>query len=291
VRRRLALLALAPALAVLTTACNFHLIVPDGKAPLRYRDDVFTEVTKTSDIAYGKAADMHGVQQILKLDIYEPAGDTVTERPVMIYVHGGSFSSLDKSSAEIADEANVLAKKGYVVASIDYRLADTGCDTIGDECIAAIADAWHDAQAAVRFFRRYATTYKIDTQRIGIGGSSAGAITALNVAYGSDVHGGSGNPGYSAKVEAAVSLSGAAIETNPDPGEPPALLFHGTADNRVPYDWAKSTTIKAQRAHLQVELQTWDGDGHVPYVKRRQEILDGTVNFLYWMLDLKNAAH
>jgi acetyl esterase/lipase len=291
VRRRLVVPAFAAALCLLATSCELRLVSPPGSGKVRYRDAVFTEVEKTADITYGGAARRDdGIRQSLELDTYEPVGDDVTKRPVLILVHGGGFNTGTKESPELVDEANTFAKQGYLVASIEYRLSKVGCSSIGDECIRSIEDAWHDAQAAVRFFRRYASTYGVDTKRIAIAGTSAGAITALNVAYGADVHGGSGNPGYSGVVQAAVSLSGAAILTNPDPDEPPTLLFHGTKDDRVPYDWAKSTAVKAERAGDHLELVTWEGDGHVPYVKHRTEILTQTSNFLWWTLDLAHAA-
>jgi len=56
------------------------------------------------------------------LDIYEPTGDAVTERPAIVWVHGGSFCCGDKGSAEIVDEANTFARKGYLNVSINYRL-------------------------------------------------------------------------------------------------------------------------------------------------------------------------
>lgn len=290
VRPRLTAVALAAALALLVTGCDFRLMTPPRSGSVRYRDAVFTELTKTADITYGRATTVDGKDQDLQLDVYEPKADTVTRRPAIIWVHGGGFSKGDKTSTEIVDQASTFAKQGYVTVSISYRLAPVGCSVIGPECITAIGDAWHDAQAAVRFLRANADTYGIDVGRIAIGGSSAGAITALNVAYGADNVGTSGNPGYSSKVRAAVSLSGAAILTNPDPGEPAALLFHGTADKTVPYAWAETTITDARTAGLIVESTTWNGDGHVPYGKHRDQILRETSNFLYYLLDAGRAA-
>jgi predicted esterase len=127
--------------------------------------------------------------------------------------------------------------------------------------------------------------------RIAIGGTSAGAITALNVGYNADDPGDSGNPGFPSDVGAAVSLSGAKLAGPPPAaGDAPALLFHGTADGLVPYAWATSTVNQAQAAGLTALLTTWVGAGHVPYVQHRTEILDQTTTFLYWHLDLANAA-
>jgi acetyl esterase/lipase len=269
--------------------CDINLLNPSGPAPLRYRDNVFANVTTTNGIVYGSAVDQSGATVQLVLDKYEPAGDTAASRPAIVWVHGGGFSpGLGRNSPEIVDEATTFAKKGYVGVSIDYRLGG-GCIPPTTRCAVSIVHAKWDAQAAVRFLRAKAAEWKIDPNRIAIAGTSAGAITALNVAYGPEDVGDSGNPGFSSKVRAAVSLSGAAITTGPNAGEAPALLFHGTADNLVPYQWAVDTVEAARAAGLLVNFTTWQGEGHVPYVQHQQQILDQTRNFLYWALDVAHA--
>jgi acetyl esterase/lipase len=286
-RRLLSLVTLC--VALVTTGC--YLVTPPGPAPLRYRDAVFANVTKTSNVTYGSAVDQQGQTVTLKLDVYSPTGDTVTSRPAIVWVHGGSFSGGDKSSPELVDESNVFAMKGYVNVSINYRLSPSGCSASAPSgsCVQAIIDAQHDAQAAVRFLRANAATYGVDTNRIAIGGTSAGAITALNVGYNPDDPGNSGNPGQSSAVRGAVSLSGAKILGAAGPGDSSSLLFHGTADPLVPYQWAVNTINEARGAGLTAYLTTWEGAGHVPYTAHRIEILNQTRNFLYWELDLAHA--
>jgi acetyl esterase/lipase len=284
----------AVALVVLATGCGLNTLTPPGAAPLRYRDQVFQNVTKTSDVSYGSAVDQNGVTQDLKLDIYEPAGDTNQKRPAMIWVHGGSFSSLDKTSGELVTEATDLAKKGYFNVSINYRLYGPGCSASGAAgqigCVQAMIDAQHDAQAAVRFLRKNATTYRIDPDRIAIGGSSAGAITALHVAANSEDPGTSGNPGFSSAVRGAVSLSGAKIIGAPmTAGDAPILMFHGTADPLVPYQWAVNTLDQAKAAGVIAYLTTYPGEGHVPF-NHYEQIFAQQTNFLYWVMDLRNAS-
>jgi len=277
---------LIAALVVVGAACDFPNTAPPGTAPLRYRDQLFTTVVKTADITYGTATNLSNQVVTLKLDVYKPpSSDAITSRPAIVWVHGGGFSGGDKTSPELVDEANTFAKKGYVNASINYRLEPGGCSA-GEPtttCIGAIREAREDAQTAVRFLRTNAATYGIDPARIAIGGSSAGAITALEVGYST-----SENP--ASAVRGAVSLSGARILSAIGPGDAPALLFHGTADPLVPYQWAVNTVNAAHAAHLDAFLETWQGAGHVPYLQFRSQILTQTTNFLWWEMDLRHAA-
>jgi para-nitrobenzyl esterase len=279
-------------LAFVATACN-PLATPGGPAPLRYRDDIFTSVTKTADITYGTAENLSGQTVTLKLDMYRPAGDTVTSRPAIVWVHGGSFCCGSKTSPEIVDEANVFARKGYVTVSIDYRLEPGGCtgSVPVQTCVAAIGEAREDAQTAVRFLRSQASTYRIDPTRIAIGGSSAGAITALNVGYTPENPGTGDHQGFSSAVRAVQSISGAQLASGPiNAGDAPALLFHGTNDSLVQLSWAQTTVNQAKAAGLLAILRVWEGQGHVPYSQNRTQILDETRNFFYSQMDLAHAA-
>lgn len=282
---RLRLLLLVAVLVLVASGCSWQLIAPKGAAPLRYRDAVFTAVDTTANITYGSAVDQQGQTVSLELDLYRPAGDSVVSRPAIVWIHGGSFCCGSKTSAEIVDEATTFAKRGYVNASIEYRLAPSGCSAGGvtSECVVAIQQALDDAQAAVAFLRANAAAYGVDPQRIAVAGTSAGAITALNVGF-------SNEESPASSVRAVVSLSGARIFGPPNTGDAPSLLFHGSSDTIVPYQWAVDTVNAAKTAGLTSLLVTWDGAGHVPYAQNRQQILDQTGNFLYHMMDLGRAA-
>ena len=266
-----------------STTLGFPYVTPPGAAPLRYRDDVFANVTTTSDLVYGSAVNLSNQTITLTFDFYEPTGDAITMRPLIIWVHGGSFGFGDKTSGELVDESNVFAKKGYVNASINYRLEPPACTQATLQCVQAIAEAFEDAQTAVVYFRTNAATYGIDANRIAMGGSSAGAITAVNVAAAS-----SDDPATA--IGAAQSLSGAKLLNSFDANDAPIMLFHGTADTTVPYQWAVNTLNEATAAGVDAFLTTWVGAGHVPYVQHRTEILDQTRNFFWWEMDLANAS-
>lgn len=292
-RMRRWVLLLVAVLAVGLVGCDKPRVVPIGDAPLRYRDEVFSQTETTKNIPYGSALDQFGVTQTLLLDVLTPVGDTVTARPAIVWVHGGSFKSGDKSSPQIVYEATKFAKLGYVGASINYRLYPSGCTTNYQlaTCVQEMTDAQHDAQAAVRFLRANAATYGIDPTRIAIKGVSAGAITALHVGFNPEDPGTSGNPEFPSTVRAAVSISGAKKLGTADAGDASSLLLHGTDDTVVPYQWAVDTYDEATEAQLTTYLTSFDGSGHAPYSDHGTEMFEQTRNFLYWEMDLPAAAH
>jgi carboxylesterase type B len=278
------LVPLVAVLAIVAAGCDWPNIGPPGNGPVRYRDAIFNSVTVTSNVTYGSAVNLENQTIPLQLDMYQPTGDTVTSRPAIVWVHGGSFCCGDKTSSELVDEATTFSKEGYVNVSINYRLESPGCSGTLSNCGVAIQEAAADAQTAVRFLRTNAATYGIDPNRIAIGGSSAGAITALNVGYSS-----SEDP--SARVRAAVSLSGTQGGVGTiSPGDAPAIDFHCTTDPLVPYQAAVNTINAAKAQGLDAFLESWNETCHVPYAEHRQQILDQSRNFLWWEMDLAHAA-
>lgn len=268
---------------------------PDGAGTVRYRDQVFSAFTVSKDIQYGSAVPQGATNPIpLKLDLYQPAGDTQTRRPAVVWVHGGGYCCGDKSGGPSSALAQKFAKLGYVTVSINYRLIQTGCTggNITSACYQAALDAQHDAQAAVRFLRANAAKYGIDPTRIGIGGDSAGAITATLVGVHSEDPGTSGNPGYSSLVGGFSSFSGGLPGgLFVGPGDAPGVLFSGTADTTVPYQWSVDTANALQKANVAAFLETLDGAGHDPYyAPYDQQLYEQSDYFFYDVLDLGHAA-
>jgi acetyl esterase/lipase len=288
-RRKASIVLVALLAAALITGCT--LPRPPGDAPLRYRDAVFSNVTVTSNLQYGTAPDAQGTPVPLRLDMYRPTGDTQTQRPALVWVHGGSFSGGDKTNVVPVDVSNTFAKLGYVVVSINYRLLGSGCIGNPTGCTVAAIEAKRDAQAAVRWLRANATTYGIDPTRIGIGGESAGAITAALVGLFSEDVGTSGNPGFPSTVRGFASVSGG-LPTNAlvNAGDAPGVLFHGTADTIVPSQWSVNTAAAMLNAGVPAWLQLQQGAGHVPWAQYRSLYLQQSNWFFYWSLDLAHAA-
>lgn len=169
-------------------------------AGMRYHDYIFpTTPVPTSNITYGSNVTASGTTQSLKLDVYQPVGDTASGRALIIIAHGGSFYTGSKTGTDVAPLAKDFAKMGYVTASIDYRLGMTnfpfpsstagpaGHTVDSTDAGAAVMRAVHDGRAAIRYFRKNAAiggnTYKIDTNKIFFAGVSAGGFIALHIAY------------------------------------------------------------------------------------------------------------
>jgi dienelactone hydrolase len=266
---------------------------PPGAGTVRYRDQVFSNVTVSHDLQYGSAPDANNQPVALKLDLYQPTGDTNTSRPAVIWAHGGGFCCGDKSSADIPALATYFAQRGYVAVSINYRLLVTsGCGGGGvtTACYNAALAAQHDGQAAVRWLRANAATYGIDPTRIAIGGESAGAIIATTVGVHADDPGTSGNPGYSSTVRAWVSISGGLPGgLFVDSTDAPGLLFSGTADTTVPFAWSVQTGAAMLNAGVPAVLEPLVGAGHVPWGQYSNLFETQSDYFLYDFLDLAHA--
>ncbi len=210
----------------------------------RYETKCFTS-NLTSNIQYGSASRS-------LLDLYEPSGDLNKKRPLVIFIHGGGFSAGDKVGTWNTILCTNLAQRGYVVASINYRLTTTQ-NTLAQR-YQAMVRALQDAKAVVRFFRKNAATYKIDTSQIFATGSSAGSITSIHLAYlqqnevpvdyisdwslfDGSLEGNSGNPNFSSKIHGVINNWGAIGELDYiKPGDVPIFCVHGTSDATISFD-------------------------------------------------------
>lgn len=224
----------------------FVFIGLKGEAQTRYIDDTyFSTVQIDSVIPFGSSLTYTLTTQTLYLDVYQPpVSDTVSARPLIIWIHGGGYTSGSRTDDHIVLWCNEFARRGYVSASIDYRLG------IGnpDGKLKAIYRSVQDAKAAIRFFRANPSLYKIDVNKIVLAGSSVGAFTAIHTAYWDtdelpsaidtldlgNLEGGSGNSGYPSHPNAVVNFWGAIKDTTwIDTGEPMIVSCAGTLDSVV----------------------------------------------------------
>lgn len=201
----------------------------------RYKDEIADSV-KVDTYTY-----TYKDNQSLDMDVYTPAFDNDTKRALIFYVHGGGFYTGSRNDPGIQKFCKALARHGYVVSSISYRLTrkgtktEFGCDCTKTEKLNTFDAAVEDLQDATFFMIQRREQMGIDPQKIILAGSSAGAETVLNTAYqppycyGLD----SGSVAYAG----VISMAGAIPDTAKIYKESavPSLLFHGTCDNLVPY--------------------------------------------------------
>ena len=245
-RKGLRLGAVLVAMVVASTVGAIGPVANAGADGVRYLDLVFNGYTVESNIPYGQSVNYLGVTQTHLLDVLQPAGDTLTNRPAVVWVHGGFFKRGSKEIEWYQEAREQYVKAGYVVFSINYRLNESlpegllpTIQTLRlEEYIREAKDATHDAQAAVRWVRAHAAQYKVNPNKIAISGHSAGGIISQMVGYNEDDPGTTGTPGVSSRVQAVVSSAGGTLPVVlADVGlnEPPMFLSHGVADDIVPY--------------------------------------------------------
>lgn len=221
----------------------------------RYVNPIFNSVYKHSNIKYGDAPvwNIPYNNMDLLMDVYEPVGDELTKRPLMLWVHPGGFLLGDKEADDMVALCDSFAKRGYVTASIGYRLGFNPLSSNSAE--RAVYRGTQDVRAAIRYLIEYSEIFDIDTNHIFLGGSSAGSVATLHVAYLDQdeaplaTQGGvfgndlgcldcTGNA-YSHEVSLAgfVDLWGALGDSTwIDADETtPALLIHGVEDGVVPF--------------------------------------------------------
>ena len=150
-------------------------------------------------VVYGHAQVAAGSAPLV-LDLYRPARRATTPRPVVVVIHGGGFTRRGRTNPGIVRVARALAARGIVAATIDYRLLGAGprpsrrvAPLLGGLPHAplgrAIAAAVDDTLTSIGYLRRHAGRLGIDVRRLGLVGSSAGAMTAGHVAYVLDDYG------------------------------------------------------------------------------------------------------
>ncbi len=226
------------------------------------------------------------------MDIYQPAGASSHPRPTVLYIHGGGWSkgssALGAPSGIVARVATGLLQAGFVVASINYRLAPQY--------------RWpaqiDDAACAVRYLRAHAATYDVDPNRMGAFGGSAGGhlVSLLGTAPPSAGYDVGQYLNESSALQAVVDLWGPADLTAqpwppaatqafttlfgvmPDRGspllaeaspvtfvaanDPPFLIVHGLQDATVPVSQSQEFYSRLQAAGVPSTLILVQNAGH-----------------------------
>ncbi|MBA3281965.1 MAG: alpha/beta hydrolase [Acidimicrobiia bacterium] len=220
----------------------------------------------------------------------------VKSRPAIIWLHGGGFAvGIDSMHALAEGTAKEYAQRGYVGFSVEYRTDTTLkgeagasgrppslCQWVQDnedptdpewvaayeQCKGNIIAAQRDVQGAVRYIRKNADKFGIDPNKIAVGGFSAGAVTALNLAYRSEDVGdnryfsGDDLSVSKSKIQGALAASGCYRTpeegtTEIGSGDAPASQIASKFDGAVPYECVAEGAVTARRAGLVAELTSY----------------------------------
>lgn len=154
------------------------------------------QIKLISDVVFEQVPTRGYENRAMKMDLLVP--QTPGPMPAIVFVTGGGFINANKDS--YIQERLRLAEEGYVTASIEYRVAPT----------ATFPEPLQDVKAAVRYLRAHAEQFRIDPDRIGIfGGSAGGYLAAMaGTTSGTRQFDAGENLDQSSDVQAVVDLYG-----------------------------------------------------------------------------------
>lgn len=249
--------------------------------------------------------------QELKLDLYTNGNDKL--KPCIIFVFGGGFKDGTRDSEEFNNFFNYFSQSGYTVVSIDYRLGMKDASAPGifntKPLRKAISMAVEDLYSATIYLLENASELNIDTTKIIICGTSAGAITVLQADYEERDNKPSAHilPDWF-HYSGVISFSGGIFSTEGQPSysSPPAptLFFHGSADKLVTYNktqflklglfGSKSLAKSFRNKGYPYIFYSMDGIGHEVATYSMNEFLPEIDQFLIdfvfdrkqWMIDI-----
>lgn len=247
----------------------------DEKLP--YKDKVFENVKFHSDIVYSEATDQSGKLNQLTLDVLQPEGDTATERPCILWLHGGNISFGDKNSDLTALMAQRFAQRGYVCVAINYRL-NPNWEAEGSFNV-SMRDVAEDTVNAIEWIKKNQAEYGLDANNIILAGYSTGAEVVDNLYYDKFLIA----DWDRSCISAVISLSGNRLfwADKANAGEEDTLCYvlHGSLDTYSPI---KDIDIFKNQMGDRVILNILNGYGHLWSTTAEFSLLEeGINNFLY----------
>ncbi|WP_300598386.1 carboxylesterase family protein [Niabella sp.] len=229
------------------------------------------------------------------LDLYIPEEPSGKKWPVLVFIHGGGFAGGDKGGNATLCEK--IARSGIAVVSVNYRLylkyhknagagagANMGKGLPADgrfhpELQKAIGIAADDATLALQWLKDHAAHYSMDAQKLMVSGGSAGAMTALYVAY--------VKPALPLKISGVIDFWGgledaAVIKKD----APPVLVYHGSADQTIHVAYAAALQQRMKETGNRLsEFHIMEGKGHAAYRVIETEKSGEVVSFIKRIVD------
>jgi len=309
----------------------------------RYKNEVF-EVERITDVNYAKVNgfwssipdDTIDIANVVKnnwfnylkkkelnldMDIYLPKNDTLTQRPLMMFIHGGAFFIGDKATVPYQKWCSHFASLGYVCVSINYRMGFRP----NQKAIERTAyQATQDAHAAMRYLISKKDIYRIDPDFLFVGGASAGSITAINLAYMrnkdrpqssyssffmedlGDIESSGNSIDNEFKIKAIANMWGSVYNLNILENENiPIISFHGDVDEILPYgkgypfkaigefqkvffDEMYGSSVIHQKANelgIRSVLHTFPGQGHTLHLDENRKLNENFYTIQNEMVD------
>lgn len=241
----------------------------------RYINKIFEdgELEVESDVVYSKATNYKNETIDLVMDIYQPANDVESNRPVIIWLHGGGLTKGSKNEDTITKYfAKDFARKGYVCINADYRLRDSL-----DNPSEAMDDAVADVAGIIKWIEENGSAYGMDKTHIAIGGYSAGGFISINFSY-QDLN------RYSidkSNIFGVIDLAGDALYKGiVQKDDPPCIIIQGTKDSKSTLSESKKLASSLDSAHIYNVLYTIENLEHdlMPYYNK---IMNQITIFLY----------
>ncbi len=234
-KMRKPLLGIGHILWIVGCCMQTSLIGQSGSTP--YLDPIY-EVHEPDTYTYAiKDGDT------LALDLFLPKGTEDQARPLVLFVHGGGFAGGIRGGEMHHNFCRELASRGYVAATMSYRLTMKGksfhCDQAAENKIKTFQAAVNDVRSATATLISIARNIRINPEQIILAGSSAGAEAVLHAAYWpvDQYNEGEQELADDFSYAGVISFAGALVDVEMIQSDNaiPTQLFHGTCDPLVPY--------------------------------------------------------